>query len=266
MTAGVTAPAAAYAVAQFRDPAAELARLGQQAAILALAEEQALLELGLPATGRALDVGCGPGFVAARIRHTRPQLEIIGVDRDPAMLRQARQLIPVTEGSAERLPFPAGSFDCVYARLVLRHLADPAGALREMHRVLRPSGRLIVVDSDDGALVMHPTPVAFARALGAREKTFQRRGADPFIGRRLPALLGAAEFGDLSFRPLVVDTVSVGRGPFARIVLAPVADAIDADLLDAVGVAAAVAAIDAWSREPAAFGMTTVVALGGSRR
>jgi SAM-dependent methyltransferase len=257
---------AAYAVEQFRDPAAELERLQQQAALLAVAEGAALQALGLPALGRVLDVGCGPGFVAARIRKAWPGLEIIGVDRDAAVLEKARQVMPVYEGSAERLPFPAEQFDCVYARLVLRHLGNPDAALGEMYRVLRPGGRAIVIDSDDGALVLHPRPADFDRALHAREKTFQRRGADPFIGRRLPALFGAAGFVDLTLRSLVVDSVSVGLGPFARIVLTPVADAIDSDLLDAAGVAAAVAAIDGWSRDEAAFGLTTVVALGGSKR
>ena len=258
--------AAGYAVEQFRDPAGELKRLQQQAAILAGAEEAALQALGLPGRGRILDVGCGPGFVAARIVKARPGLQLLGLDRDPAVLEEARRVIPVLEGSAEKLPFPTGQFDCVYARLVLRHLRHPETALDEMFRVLRPGGRAIVIDSDDGALVLHPRPADFERALQAREKTFQRRGADPFIGRRLPALFGAAGFVDLAVRSLVVDSVSVGLTPFARIVLTPVADAIDADLLDAAGVAAAAAAIEGWTRNPAAFGLTTVVALGGSKR
>jgi ubiquinone/menaquinone biosynthesis C-methylase UbiE len=258
--------AVAYTIGQFRDPQQEVARLQQQAAILAAAEEEALTSLGMPARGRVLDVGCGPGFVAARIKQMRPELTVIGIDRDPAVVQRARAIIDVTEATADMLPFPDQHFDCVFARLVMRHVEAPETVMREMFRVLKAGGSAIVIDSDDGALVLHPWPDAFARALAAREQTFLRRHADPFIARRLPALFAAAGFVDLSLRPLVVDSVSVGLAPFARIVLSPVADAIDPDLLDAPGVEAAVGAIDEWSRDPAAFGMTTVVAVGGTKR
>jgi arsenite methyltransferase len=256
----------AYAVHQFRDPAAEVARLAQQAAVLAAAEEEVLTTLGLPARGRALDLGCGPGFVAARMSDARPSLKIVGIDRDLAVLRKARAPVQVAGGSADRLPFPDACFDAVVARLVLRHLPRPDAALAEMYRVLRPGARAIVIDSDDGALVMHPPAPAFSRALAAREETFRRAGADPFIGRRLPELFAAAGFVEPAFRPLVVDSVSIGVAAFVRVVLSPIADAIDADLLDAAGVESAVAALDAWACSPSAFGMTTVVAYGGTRR
>jgi arsenite methyltransferase len=256
----------AYAISQFRDPAAEIARLAQQAAILAATEEDVLRALGLPERGRALDVGCGPGFVAARIAKARPGLKIVGLDRDLDVLRKARTLVGGAGGRADRLPFADACFDAVLARLVLRHLPGPDAALAEMYRVLRPGGRAIVIDSDDGALVMHPPAPTFARALAAREATFRRAGADPFIGRRLPELFAAAGFVEPAFRPLVVDSASIGLAAFVRVVLSPIADAIDADLLDGAGVARAVAALEAWPRSPSAFGMTTIVAYGGSRR
>jgi ubiquinone/menaquinone biosynthesis C-methylase UbiE len=256
----------AYAVHQFRDPAAEIVRLAQQAAIVASTEEEILRALGLPERGRALDVGCGPGFVAARMSRARPGLRIVGVDRDLGVLRKARTAVEVAGGTADRLPFPDASFDAAIARLLLRHLPDPAAALAEIHRVLRPGGRAIVIDTDDGALVMHPPSPAFVRALAAREATFRRAGADPFIGRRVPELFAAAGFVEPAFRPLVLDSTSLGLPAFVRVVLSPIADVIDADLLDGAGVESAVAALDAWASTPTAFGMTTVVAYGGTRR
>jgi SAM-dependent methyltransferase len=255
----------AYAVGAFRDPQAELRRLQQQAAVLADAEEAALDALGMPAAGDVLDLGCGPGFVAERIQKRRVGLKVVGVDRDPEIVAQARGRLPAFEGDAASLPFESSAFDCVLVRLVLRHLDRPDRALAEVHRVLRPHGRAIVIDSDDDALILEPWPPAFRRALAARQETFRRRGADPLIGRRLSALLGGAGFGELAIRPLVVDSVSVGLGPFARIVLSPVVDGIDRDLLGPEETGAAARAVDAWAASESAFGMTTVLAVGGRK-
>jgi ubiquinone/menaquinone biosynthesis C-methylase UbiE len=258
-------PPPAYAVGQFRSPEEEIARLGRQAAVLAAAEEEIFRSLGLPEEGRVLDVGCGPGFVGARIAGARPGLRVVGVDRDETVLAQARTRIEVVRGEAEALPFAGQAFDGVYSRLLLRHLRRPDAALADMHRVLRPGGIAIVLDSDDGALVMDPVPPPFAAALAARQETFRRRGADPRIGRRLPALLRRAAFIDVAVRTLVVDSSSIGRAAFGQIVLAPVADAIDGELLGRTQVDEATSSIRAWQDDEDAFGMTTVLVVAGGR-
>jgi ubiquinone/menaquinone biosynthesis C-methylase UbiE len=261
----VSSSQAGYSVTRFVDPQAEVLRLERQADVIGSAEEAALTALGLPATGRLLDLGCGPGAVAARMKARRPGLEIIGLDRDEGVLTSARARVPVLRADAAWLPFPSESFDGVHARLVLRHLPDPDAALAEARRVLRRGGRVIVADSDDGALVMHPYPEAIARALRAKHQSANRRGADPHMGRRLVDRLTAAGFSDLTVRTEVIDSGSVGRAAFAQIVLVPLASAIDSDLLDADGQAAAGAAIRSWGGDVRAFGMTTVIAVGGTK-
>jgi ubiquinone/menaquinone biosynthesis C-methylase UbiE len=106
----------------------------------------------------ALDAGCGTGFLtfelAARGHH------VIGVDFAPAMLAEARRKagergvsIRFEEADAEQLPFMTGSFDLVISRHVLWTLQHPEAAVDEWIRVLRPAGRLVVVDGqfDTGA-------------------------------------------------------------------------------------------------------------------
>jgi SAM-dependent methyltransferase len=254
----------AYGVEQFRDPAAEVERLRLQAAVVS-AEEAALDRLQFPAIGRILDLGCGPGFVAERLRRRRPALRIVGLDRDRQSLSLAARRVAPVAGDAAALPVATGAFDFAHLRLVLRHLPDPGAVLGEVWRALRPGGGVAVIDSDDGALVLEPPPEGFAEVLAARQRTFQRRGADPFIGRRLPGLLAGAGFSDLQVVPLPVTSGDLGPAGFAAIVLAPVADAIDPDLCPPEQVRQAAEAVRAWGMRTDVFGMTTAIVAGGHR-
>ncbi|MER6980309.1 class I SAM-dependent methyltransferase [Streptomyces carpinensis] len=106
---------------------------------------------------RVLDVGCGTGYLARRMAaRVGPGGAVTGVDPSPPVLDYARSKkqrpgsAPCTfqEGIAESLDLPDASFDTVVTSLMLHHLPEelrPA-ALREMHRVLRPGGRLLVVE------------------------------------------------------------------------------------------------------------------------
>jgi ubiquinone/menaquinone biosynthesis C-methylase UbiE len=104
----------------------------------------------------ALDVGCGTGFLGFELV-TRGH-RVTGVDFAPAMIAEARRKaaersvrIRLEEGDAERLPFDAAGFDLVISRHVLWTLAHPEAAIDEWIRVLRPGGRLVVIDSQLGA-------------------------------------------------------------------------------------------------------------------
>jgi SAM-dependent methyltransferase len=101
---------------------------------------------------RILDVGCGTGFIL--LGAARRASQVVGVDVTPAMLAEARRRVEeagltnvtLREGTAEALPFADQRFDAAITRLTLHHFGDPRRALSEMHRVLRPGGRLVVCD------------------------------------------------------------------------------------------------------------------------
>jgi SAM-dependent methyltransferase len=111
--------------------------------------EQALIaEAARPLPGeRALDAGCGTGIYTAWL--TALGLEVTGIDRDPAMLAAARRKAPgarLVEGDVRRLPFADGEFDLVLAVTLFCVLDTPAraSAARELVRVSRPGGRIVI--------------------------------------------------------------------------------------------------------------------------
>ena len=105
---------------------------------------------------RVLDVGCGTGTLAiAAKKRVGPTGTVTGVDAAAEMIERAmkkagRARVDVTfqTAAAEQLPFADGSFDVVLSSLMLHHLPRDtrAAGVREMHRVLRPGGRLLAVD------------------------------------------------------------------------------------------------------------------------
>jgi ubiquinone/menaquinone biosynthesis C-methylase UbiE len=102
------------------------------------------------AGSRLLDVGCGPGHVVARLAD-RWDVDGVGVDRSAPMIDEALRRFgdraAFSVADVEQLPFADGEFDAVLARMMI-HLVDRAAACRELARVLRPGGRLVVTTAD----------------------------------------------------------------------------------------------------------------------
>jgi SAM-dependent methyltransferase len=119
-----------------------------------------------------LDVGCGEGELA---RHL-PEGAWVGVDSSPTMLAEAPG--PVVQADAAALPHPDASFGSVALLYVLYHLAEPAKALTEAHRVLRPGGLLAAA-----APSRHDSP-ELAHLLPGRPLTFDAERAPELIGER----------------------------------------------------------------------------------
>ena len=103
---------------------------------------------------RVLDIAGGTGDLARLFsRRVGPQGEIVLTDVNPGMLRLGRDrlldagiVLPLAQCDAEKLPFAAEHFDCVSVAFGLRNMTHKEAALSEMWRVLRPGGRLIVLE------------------------------------------------------------------------------------------------------------------------
>jgi len=110
---------------------------------------QALVRAGLTRGMQVIDVGMGTGLVSSEIlRITGEPGRLIGVDPSPGMMAQAHlpAAVRCLEGTAERMPLPDASADFIVMGYALRHITDLAAAFAEFHRVLRPGGRVLVLE------------------------------------------------------------------------------------------------------------------------
>ncbi len=116
-------------------------------------EHRVILELTRPLQDQSvLDVGCGDGTLALAFANNGAA-RVTGCDLDPRMVARARagairegRRTNLAVARSQALPFPDNSFDVVTCITVLAFLPDPGGAIREMARVLRPGGRLVIGD------------------------------------------------------------------------------------------------------------------------
>ena len=108
----------------------------------------ALQRAGLTAGAQVLDVGIGTGLVAREaLTLIGPGGHLVGVDPSPGMMGEvALPDVELVRGRAEALPRPDASSDFVSMGYALRHIADVHAAFAEFHRVLRPGGRLVVLE------------------------------------------------------------------------------------------------------------------------
>ena len=161
-----------------------------------------------------LEAGCGVGAQTIILAANSPGAAFTSVDVSAESLaiaqRQVRDagLPNVTFQRADifGLPFGAAHFDHVFVCFVLEHLADPAGALRALQRVLKPGGSISVIEGDHGSAYFHPDSDQARRAIQSLIDLQRRAGGDSLIGRRLYPLLAQAGYRDVRVSPRLVYT------------------------------------------------------------
>jgi arsenite methyltransferase len=153
-------------------------------------------DLDLPAGARVVEVGCGTGAISRALAAVAG--EVIGTDPSPGLLTRAEALsagianLAFQEADGRVLPFADASFDAAVLHRVLSHVPGPEAVLAEVHRVLRPGGRVVAFDGDYATITLatgDPDPLqvcvqAFAPAYIT----------DPWVARRIPSMLRATGF------------------------------------------------------------------------
>jgi SAM-dependent methyltransferase len=159
---------------------------------------QTLTVLALEPGERVIDIGGAPGYLA---RDIAPLVgtdgHVIVVDNSDSMLQAARETcagepsIDVMKGDASHLPAEDAEFDVAVATQVFEFVPDVDAALAEAFRVLRPGGRIVVLDTDSDSIVWASSDAALTTELLS---AWDQRHADPHLPRSLSIRLQRAGF------------------------------------------------------------------------
>ena len=215
-----------------------------------------------------LDVGCGPGSITRGLAERVAPGEVVGVDLSAETLAAARKDAAARgltnrrydEASVYQLPYADGSFDVAYAHQVFQHLREPAAALREILRVLRPGGLVAVRDVDWGTATYWPADPWLDRFVETHFKTWYRNGGEPRMGRELRALFNAAPVTDVQVTAAVwcyttqADTTEWGDSYSARLLTSPMGERpVEYGFASRADIEAMAAAFRAWGAHPDAL-------------
>jgi arsenite methyltransferase len=181
-----------------------------------VARRRAVLESVNPRHGEhGLDIGSSTGLLACELADAvGSNGRITAIDTNPGMLAMTERCaetsgfidrVSIYPGNAMSLPLYDETQDFVIAAQVLEYVSDPAKAVNEVHRVLRPGGRFVVIDSDWDTLIVNCGEVDLTgRIMSAGDGHVLHRT----LPRRLPGLLRAAGFAVDEVRTLPVLNIS----------------------------------------------------------
>ena len=124
--------------------------------------------LGEAGRGRVADIGCGKGRFARIVKERWPESQVVAVDLAEAMLSHVPPDIGRAAASMTALPLAAASMDAAYATESLEHAIDIPGAVAELARIVKPGGRIIIIDKNAEAWGRLETP-EWERWFGRKE-------------------------------------------------------------------------------------------------
>lgn len=209
--------------ATHRDVNTEIQRLAAQARLGWEKEKRTLSWFGLKDGMSLLELGSGPGFITEQLLALLPTSLITCLEIDGSLIKQAEQYLPDNahhrvqwvEGSVMDTHLEANHYDFAYARLLFQHLPDPIGAAKEIRRVLKPGGKLVIYDIDDEifGLIQPPVP-EFQSVLEKYGQAQSAQGGNRHVGRNLWRILKSAGFSNLDLEIVASHSDNLGIEPF----------------------------------------------------
>ena len=168
----------------------ESLRLKQQNSLPQYSVEDELHLLNLDLNGKnVLDAGCGVGTLAKMIK-SKYHSRVSGCDASELRIKEAQKgskgLIDFFVADLTNLPFQEAQFDVIFIRFVLEHTLTPKDILNEAIRVLRPGGKLVIIDLDGLIFNLHHESPILKDQLS---HLYNNLPIDLFIGRKLPRMI-----------------------------------------------------------------------------
>ena len=204
---------------EFDEEAARSLERSYQTEDIAEQRRRTLAAIDLQSGESALDVGCGPGFLVREMaEHVGPQGRTVGIDSSEQMLALAARRtadmpqVALIEGRIEDSGIKDDSFDAVCCSQVLLFLADTGAALSEFRRVLKPGGRLAIIETDWRGVVLNAADDALTRRMFAAWDAAQ---VTPNLPVRLKSILEDTGFSDVEIEGIPIINTSFGPEGFS---------------------------------------------------
>ncbi|RIX50273.1 SAM-dependent methyltransferase [Paenibacillus nanensis] len=184
----------------------EMKRLENQAHMGWSKEFRNMKWYGLGDGMEVLELGSGPAYFTEQLVRNLPQSQVTALEIDKLLITKAEQMLSdipdsrlrFVEASVYETGLPDHAFDFAVARLLFLHLYHPLDAAKEIFRVLKPGGKFVIIDVDDGIFgAIHPEPESLQTILGKIAEYIASRGGNRYLGRTIPRLMQEAGFIDI---------------------------------------------------------------------
>ncbi|MGG7212014.1 class I SAM-dependent methyltransferase [Clostridium nigeriense] len=200
----------------------ELMRLQKQANFGSDREIKMLRNLGIKDDSVILEVGSGPGFYTKVLLDNFPNSEIIALDNDEALLNFAHNMlnnygnrVTFMQDDIMKCTIPDEYFDIVIARFVFQHLSDQIIALKEIYRILKPGGKVIIIDVDSELWGLTYPKNELIKNLNSNLSKYQTSiNGNREIGRVLLTLLKKLNFKNLNIEAVINHSDILGKENF----------------------------------------------------
>lgn len=201
----------------------EIERLNKQAHLGSKKEIRMLRLLGLEDRGSVLEIGSGPGFYTSILLDNFNKIEITALDNDMEFLKYANEnlnnkhsdRVIYVKDDITKLSLPDNRYDFVIARFVFQHLENPFKAISEIYRVLKPGGKIFIIDVDSDLWgTTFPKNETISKINNIISKLQGNLNGNRKIGSMLTTILKTNKFKNLDIEAVINHSEILGKENF----------------------------------------------------